>query len=583
MWRRIVSTIHGAFVRTPVEVIIAMSTAVACSAAIQDWIEPETLAQFGMTAFLLLTATFAASALHALKVFDSKTRWLITGVFGGVIAAYGGLWLDVEQTTELWRFAFLGVAAVMGVALIPVAARLGDASPSERFWRFNTRLIFRFAVAGAYAGLLYGGVALGVLAFDQLFELSLDDELYGHLFSLICLGLGPILAVGSLRQIARIDRPYTEHEMIWFGRLGTFLFVPLLLFYLGIMYLYLGKVMLTGDIPSNILSPLALSAGMLGYAGIFVLQPFLKRDDHKPLAAVLKAFPAAFIPLVPMGIWAIAIRVDQYGWTEFRYARIAALVCLGVFSLIGTWRWFRGRDFSLTFGPAIVGIVAFAGAVGPWGASYVSHASQKARLVDNLTEHGLIEADGRIASAEAVGAVPVRDIQEAREAGEYLLKAHGADALEELSPIDLAEYDNRWAKLGALGLQSAHNLAYASFNLPYDEPLHFANGGTFTEFSVSNTYGRQTRGAKFAIERDVILALNFQGRNYDVSLREFVRRAEESSDPTRDIPAPLKTLPLSLDDGTVVGELVLRSVQVREIDPGEWKVSHASGFVNVWD
>jgi hypothetical protein len=580
MWRRIVSTIAGAFVRTPVEVVIAIATAVALSATIEDWIEPETFAQFAMAAFLAVAATFAASSLHALHVFGRRTRWVLTAAFGVAIVGYGGWWLDVDLTTELWRFGFLAVAAVMGVALTPVAARLGDATASERFWRFNTRLLFRVTIAAVYAGLLFAGVALGVLAVDELFDLHVSGDVYGHLFALIGVALGPILAVGSLGDVSRIDRPYSDGEMVWFGRLGTFLFIPLLLFYVGILYLYLGKVMLTGDVPSNLLSPLALGAGILGYAGIFALQPFLKRDDHRPLAFVLKAFPAAFIPLVPLGIWAVAERIGQYGWTEFRYARIAALVCLGVFSLVGTWRWVRGRDFSLTFGPAIVGLVAFAGAVGPWGASYVSYSSQRARLVESLGAQGLIDGDGRIAGADKVRAVDPLELNEAREAADYLMTAHGADAFDGLAPTDLDEYDVAYDALHALGLETMARQRYVSLNTAGDATFRFERGGEFSDFSVGRTWVGQRGVANLSVDGDALVA-TVDGDRAETSMEPLATLADSKTN-YAEIPERLRHWTLTTEDGTAVGEIVLRSAQLQEVRSGEWEIDQATGFVNVW-
>ena len=84
-----------------------------------------------------------------------------------------------------------------------------------------------------------------------------------------------------------------------------------------------------------------------GFFGLFALQPQMHRKDFKPLAAVLRAFPVAFVPIVPFGIWAVWQRIAQYGWTEFRYARMAALVCLGIFSLIGAYKWLRKQEFSV--------------------------------------------------------------------------------------------------------------------------------------------------------------------------------------------------------------------------------------------
>jgi hypothetical protein len=455
LWIRMRASVIDALRNTPVEVAIGLGLAAALSAFIAGWWENDAdMGRLFLTAFLGLCAIFATSASHALKVFDSRTRWLLTTVFGASIAAYGTWVLEVPLATEMWRWAFLAVAAVMGVMLVPVAARMGEVSGSERFWRYNMRLLNRVAVAGAYAFSLFAGLALGVAAIDGLFELSINDDIYGHLFAWIVVGLGTVLAVGSLTEVKRIGEPFGRENLMWGGRLGTFLFMPLVLLYLGIMYVYLAKLLVTGVVPSNILSPLALGAGMLGYFGLFVLQPQMHREDFKPLAAVLRAFPAAFIPIVPFGIWAVWQRVAQYGWTEFRYARMAALVCLGLFSLIGAYKWLRKQEFSLVTGPAILAAIACLSAVGPWGASNVSRASQVQRLEHALRQSELLGPDGRMLSKQVVEAHAFEGEHgtTVRESLDYLLTEHGDEAVAHLSPIDLSEHDYSWEKLTALGV-----------------------------------------------------------------------------------------------------------------------------------
>lgn len=332
MTKRVARDAVRAVFQTPVEVSLGAFAAAFLSYTLTSPQPPEGTGEVLLTVALLWVVTFSLSALAALRVFDQKTRWLLTAVGTAAIGGYGATLLDVSLETEVWRYAFLVIGAVMGMMLVPVAARLGTATASERFWRFNMRLGFRFGVAGFYSLLLFVGVALGILAIDELFTLHLDDKVYGHLFSFIVLGVGTALAAGGLGEIVRIDQPFHDSSLKWGGRLGTFLFLPLLVLYLGIMYAYFGKVLLTGDVPSNILSPLALGAGILGFLGLFVLQPFMQRADFRPLAVVLRAFPAAFVPIVPLGLWGglaarRPVRVDRVPLRADGGARVPGALC----------------------------------------------------------------------------------------------------------------------------------------------------------------------------------------------------------------------------------------------------------------
>ncbi len=584
LWRNVRTTIAEACRNTPVEVLLTIVCGLLASLQLSDYaaLGDEKFVMILLTAFLGLCAIFATSAGHALKVFDGRTRWVLTGMFAAGLAAYGGLVLDVSHTTELWRWSFLGVAAVMGVMLVPVAARIGDVSASERFWRYNIRLLSRVGLAYGYGLVMYLGLAVGLAAIDGLFDLSIDSDVYAHTFTWVAGVLSTILAVGSLAEVKRIGEPFTPHTLVWSGRLGSFLFMPLVLLYLGIMYVYLVKVVTTGELPSNILSPLALGAGMLGYFGLFVLQPHMHREDFKPLAKLLRAFPAAFIPIVPFGVFAVWQRVAQYGWTEFRYARMAALICLGIFSVIGAYKWLRKQEFSLVTGPAILGLVAVVGAVGPWGASNVSETSQLNRLTTALAKGNLLEPNGQMVSKERmVAAVHQLERETISTAALYLVESHGDEALAGLSPVALADFHETWETLGALGITPESAIMTMSVSADPNTPFHFERGGFITEFGVSVHHPTTTRGVDFTLD----------GMALVVSYREVTGRAQLHFDGidrpfetySQAMPTSERQVPLIDASGEVVGSVALRDATLEyQRDTAAVAATYVSGIVVVY-
>lgn len=574
LWRNLRATITDALLNTPVEALIAVFLASVFSLGIENTSENLVVPAF-MVGFLALCAVFATSASHALKVFDTKTRWILTSVFGAGAAAYGVGVLDIDLATEVWRWAFLAIAAVMGVMLVPVAARLGDVSASERFWRYNIRLFARTGVAYAYGFALFVGVCIGVAAIDGLFELRIDGDVYGHLFSWIVVGLGTLLAIGSLGEIRRIGEAFAPETLVWSGRLGTFLFMPLVVLYLGIMYVYLGKVVFTGGLPSNILSPLALGAGMLGYFGLFVLQPHMQREDFKPLAAVLRVFPVAFVPVVPFGIYAVWQRVAQYGWTEFRYARMAALVCLGVFSVVGAVKWLRKQEFSLVTGPAILGVVALLGAVGPWGASHVSEVSQLNRFEQALQEANLLE-NGKLLPPEVVKERKFSaQAEEIRSTAEYLARAHGATAFDELTMVEIqsTEYYEIVRELGIIDLREVPMSLTLNAS---DRPFEVDRGGTIAKFSVSEH--SQPTAPVDAKLRGQELTVAVDGKR-GVALLEFDSVQVPFADHYLELPDAERVIPLvDPDSRQRVGSLAISDVRFEDGGDGVARPTYVSGI-----
>lgn len=579
--RDIQRTLADAVRHTPVETLLALLLAGTASAGIADAFSDDVVARALMTGALALVAVFAVSAAHALRVFDTRTRWALTGTVLAVGAVYGIVQLDLDQVTEVWRWAFLGVAATMALVLVPVAARMGDVGPSERFWRYNLRLLSRVAVAYTYAMALYIGLSIALAAVDGLFHLAVGDDVFGHMFVWIVLALGTVLAAGGLSEVRRIGEPFGAQTLVWNGRAGTFLFMPLVLVYLGIMYAYMARVLATGEIPSNILSPLALGAGILGYLGLFLLQPQMHRDDFKPLARVMRAFPVAFVPVVPLGLWAVWQRVDQYGWTEFRYARMAALLCLLAFSLAGAYRWVRRQEFSLVTGPAILGAAALIAAVGPFSAAEVSLRSQQERLRDALQDAELLDTNGQMVRPDQMpesGEVHETIYQTAR----YLLQTHGAAGLAELTPARLGEHPHVDDQLAALGIRGpVPATRYISLAPRTPRLYELPRGGWVAEFDAypqmawraDDGLGVRIEGDRITIDHPRIAG------TARIAINGLRERAVEGTYTPTDAERDLDIVDAR---GVVVGRLMLANANFN-VTHGEIELTYVSGLLHAFD
>ena len=458
--------------------------------------------------------------------------------------------------------------------MVPVAARLGDVPASERFWRYNMRLFGRVAFAGIYALLLWAGVMLGISAVDALFELRVPPEVFAHTTVWILIGVFGLLALGSLDDIKRIGDAFSEQTIHRNALFGTFLFLPLMGFYLLIMYAYLGRVFLEAAIPSNVLSPLALGAGALGYLGMFALQPHLRRDCMTPLASILRAFPAAFVAIVPVGMYAVWVRVEQYGWTEFRYARMAALVCLGAFSIISALRWLRRQDQSLVIAPAIVGVVAVLSALGPWGASNVSAVSQRARLDVAATASGMLGPDGRLLPSDQLLELPVdEDRRAAFEAAKYLAETHGAAALAHLTTDDLSDL-KPYDVVFELGMGVPMYSEWLYFHADRDRPVRFDMAGYVTEFGSSSA-STTHRGVQTHLD----------GNELVVRLGAITGRATVDVPPHDGSDGSMEFEPvmLTLKDGDrVVGQVSLSNISARQSGATP-DLDHVSGILVLQD
>jgi hypothetical protein len=169
-----------------------------------------------------------------------------------------------------------------------------------------------------------------------------------------------------------------------------------------------------------------IAAGLIGLLGAVLLEPVHADEEHRGVSLLVRAVPALLLPLVPLAAWALLARLDQYGWTEFRYVRFAAVLSIGILAVLGTIRLIRRRPPLLTTVPAVFAAVLLLSALGPWSAPAVSRRDQTARLRAALREAGV---DPRRLPRDTV-TVDSAVFQRITSGARYLADSHGVRALQ---------------------------------------------------------------------------------------------------------------------------------------------------------
>ncbi|HEX6063659.1 MAG TPA: DUF4153 domain-containing protein, partial [Longimicrobiales bacterium] len=309
-------------------------------------------------------------------------RWGLT-IFGAVIAAlYALLVDDMQRESEGWR-ALMLVSATGLLALAAPALVRDERDPSLRLRRINGRIILRTIGIGLYGLALFAGLALALAAIENLFELKLDRQIYGHTFGWIMLVLVPWVVVGGLESyVAPLDEVSDVARVV--QRLTAFLVPPLLALYYLILVLYIVRILMTGELPKNLVSPMVLAAGLLTALATVLFDP--QPADSRTGQRALRWAPALFIAIAPLGLWALVVRIDQYGWTEFRLLRVLLLGLLFVTAVLATLQLVRRRPFSLRVLPLLLALPLVLAAIGPWSVLSIARRDQQGRLADALRE-----------------------------------------------------------------------------------------------------------------------------------------------------------------------------------------------------
>ena len=555
----------------PVEIGLGIFIAFFFGFALDSSTGADHFVRFFFPTVLVWLAVFAISCLYGLGALNRNARVGLTAGVVAVGAAYAFWFFDIDLMAHFWRWFLLVTALVCTVMVVPLMAKDKSVPREVRFWRFNTRLITRFAVCGFYVSALYVGLVLALGATSALLGWWPEPEFYGRLGAWLFAGLGPWMFVAGVGEALDLDRPVPQASIRWIARLGSFLMMPLLCIYLLITYGYGLRITLTDFAPSNVISPLILGAGMLGFLGLYLVEPLRHREDYALLSRIFQFFPVALLLILPASVWAIAMRIEQYGWTEFRYVRLLAVLCFAILCIYGGVQLLRRRAMALSSIPVVVAVAFFLAAMGPWSATNVSKKSQLDRLENIALTAGVLTADRKI-DPGTISSMSSTERRELAQVVRYVRQTHGVQALSYIAPRDQDDMDAFARSLG-----SNRSLKYRAYEPAMDSPpvqVRLENQDivvtrTGPLFSFSRLYP-DSRELSFSSGNDKSFRVNLEKEMLTVGSDSKIWRADVSKlvatvtpDPSeRLIPNEHTNISLLDKDNNIVGELIVTQIFV---------------------
>ena len=246
-------------------------------------------------------------------------------------------------------------------------------------------LLFAAAFSIVTSILLSLGLILCVAAFWALIVTDADGWLpeTTYLFSgLIAYGGWGLAAfLGALPSAnARYQFPAATQKLL------LYLFFPVYLLLLIVLYLYVGKIIGVGEMPVGTMNWYA-SFALLGFAFFFGT---LAAQERLPLfSRFLKWGLLLFLPILAVQLYGVYLRYEAYGLTTLRYTSMICTFC-GIYALAVAF--LRRKPQQVYLCAAILALIF---SLTPLNVVDVPLRSQEARLSQLLTEHNLIQ-DGQI-------------------------------------------------------------------------------------------------------------------------------------------------------------------------------------------
>jgi hypothetical protein len=552
----------GAWRRLPIETALVSAAAVSLMAMVHD-VEDVWLVRVFLAT---LVATPLAFALHGLgrraEVAGGAAAFGLT--LGALTYALPEI-RDVERQAFLWPYGLALVAAV----LVPFVVS------ARRFTGFVRRFFEEITTWSLLWGAASAAIAVVCVALDELFELPtkrlLGDLLLLETAAVVLLFLDRLLpdqeATGRMPQLWR--------------RLAAGIGAPFVAVMLVILVAYEASVIVRGELPKNVLSPLIMGAGFVGFLCTLILDavagervgsialepaeahPFLRGRSIR----LARAFPAVLLALLPMAAWALFVRIDQYGLTPFRVVRASSLLCLGVLAFLGTWRLFRRQGALSWQVPAIVGAFAIVTGFGPLSATTLSVRSQSARLTRLLDEAGI--QDRHIAGPRKdARPLPSEQAGEIVDAIATLSEIGGEGALAEVLGGDYGACAPGWSAahmcLELLGVSQEAAFSWEHATLPSGGVGFPSPAG---ELEFVDLYDHPD--SDFVFEGD---HLSYKGVATG-SLKTALERSRMR------IPLTKEPVVFRTPNGAVIGHLLIQALESRRWSDGRVEVTRVTG---VW-
>jgi hypothetical protein len=327
-YQKISSAIIGSFRKYPVFLLVSfLQTAIVLKYIhidYQDYASKDLCLKLMLCGFISLPFVYSAGYWQRVSGKIQWISWFLVAVLVGLAAWQ--IW-DIPQNAEILAYRFAGWI-VTGI-LIALAAPIRYWKGESAYWVYLKNLITAVVVAGLYALVLCIALSLARAALVNLFQIENPGFSYEDL-TIVCL-----VALFSLLFVAIVPDQKPEDETspppAFIKPIVVFVFLPLSVLYVGILYAYGVRMLLLGEWPRGWVTYLVFSAAILTIVTYIICHPL--RDERQTFVRLTRQwlFPA-LLPLTIIQLMSIGMRISQHGLT---FNRVVVL-SIGIWLLLTT-------------------------------------------------------------------------------------------------------------------------------------------------------------------------------------------------------------------------------------------------------
>ncbi|MCU0326540.1 MAG: DUF4153 domain-containing protein [Spirosomaceae bacterium] len=300
--------------------------------------------------------------------------------------ALSNSWQKTEDIYFVVRYFTFVIFGHLVVAYLPFAWPIN--SQINGFWQYNKTLFIRILTSFLYTITLFLGLSLALFAIEMLFGVELTSYKYMYLWLVLNIYCNTHFFVGGIPEPIEILETKTEYPtgLKYFAQ---YVLLTLVMIYMLILFIYEAKIIAAWSLPRGWVSLLILACAGFETLAFLLLYPL--RISNNWIKRYSKAFYILLLPLITLLFVAIYVRLNEYGFTEFRY--FVLLLAIWLFAISVYFIISKADNIKLI--PFSLSIIVLLSVVGPWGAFSISDSSQYNRLVEVL-EKGKLLKNGKI-------------------------------------------------------------------------------------------------------------------------------------------------------------------------------------------
>lgn len=323
------------------------------------------------------------------------------------VVATAGCWLLMKDFDNV-VYVTMGYLGVMFAVVACIIFFLYNEANKDLL---APHLLKGFVFSAAVAGILQSGLSLCIVAFDAI---VLNIPEMGKYIGILAVFTGVMVAVNLfLSGVPKKDETIILPKVIkiLLGTIG----LPIYLLLLTILYVYLAKILITWNIPSNEINLYASFAALFFILFYFTLGSY--RADNKMIDLFMKWGKFALMPIILVQLYAINIRVSAYGITTLRYISIILVFIVLAFLVLAIFK--KGKYLKVIF--AVIATVAIVFTFTPLNVIDVPDRVQYNRLINYLEANDMYQDGAVIANND----IPMEDKREITNIFEYLVNSGG--------------------------------------------------------------------------------------------------------------------------------------------------------------